>query len=924
MKRVWLIGALCLMGALMACDSPKSNEELKDRASVAIQGGDLKAAVIDLKELIQRDSQNGELRAMLGEVYLRTGNLAAAEVELRKAVDLSPDLDGVLPDFAEALSQLGKFDEVLDLHPNFNMSAESTARLHALRARAHMALGNTTSAADELADALSVAPSVTEVQTTQAAMKAQVDMAAAQELLSEIVKAEPGYLPAWELKGRVEAVLGNFDAAEAAYTEVIRLGGDSFYLHRAMVRLQKGDLDATKADLNRAKKIIGTHYEIDFIRGVLAFKEGRVDEARSFIEAANGANKYFLPAVLYLAEINLNLGNEIQAEAYIDEYLSSNPSYLPAIILKAKIWNKFGKYDDNIEFILKTLKSDNVPDDGSRSALNALLADAYRGAGQTDKELSILSQLQEGSPSEHVNLRIGLSKLANAKPDEGRRILKDYLKNNPADFLAAKSLVESYVNTGENDEAMNIATQFQDQSPEFFGGGLLIGLIHVAAGDLSAAKTELENAKALSPGEPVINFNLAAVAVKQDQFDLAKQYLDDVLSEQPGHLEATLKLAALDRRQGNTEKMLERLKQASIVHSGSALPKLALAQHYMDSEDYRAAVELLDPLYTSGARDAKLLALLGKVMLKQGDYREATTYFQQWSNLEQGNPNAHFWLAQSMGLSGSLESAKEALAVAVELDPGYVAAHLNLAQVYLRSKDFDNAQKQLQVLKNLVPADSLDLVYFEADLARYQGRSSDALSQYRRAFELSESPKAALALAQQLWDMGSRDEAFEVIGEWLKQHPEDQSVKAYRANLYSRSGMDAKAIEAYKSLIKMHPNNVFALNNLAWLLKDSDLKVALAFSKRAYELQPEALDVGDTYTNLLLQDGQVDEALKVSEALLGGLKPSKANSEAFMSRAKVLKAASRREEARRVLQQLLDSVSDFSKRSEAAALLKAL
>lgn len=58
-------------------------------------GGELTAAVIELKSALQRNTDDADARALLGDIYLDLGDGAAAEKELRQAAalgrqDLSP------------------------------------------------------------------------------------------------------------------------------------------------------------------------------------------------------------------------------------------------------------------------------------------------------------------------------------------------------------------------------------------------------------------------------------------------------------------------------------------------------------------------------------------------------------------------------------------------------------------------------------------------------------------------------------------------------------------------------------------------------------------------------------------------------------------------------------------------------------------
>lgn len=70
------------------------------------------------------------------------------------------------------------------------------------------------------------------------------------------------------------------------------------------------------------------------------------------------------------------------------------------------------------------------------------------------------------------------------------------------------------------------------------------------------------------------------------------------------------------------------------------------------------------------------------------------------------------------------------------------------------------------------------------------------------------------------------------------------------------------AIRDYESLLDKMPNNTTALNNLAYLLAQSNQKLskALEYAKRAVELKPNDANFLDTYGYVLLKSGKNSEA----------------------------------------------------------------
>jgi Flp pilus assembly protein TadD len=90
-------------------------------------------------------------------------------------------------------------------------------------------------------------------------------------------------------------------------------------------------------------------------------------------------------------------------------------------------------------------------------------------------------------------------------------------------------------------------------------------------------------------------------------------------------------------------------------------------------------------------------------------------------------------------------------------------------------------------------------------------------------------------------------------------------MKITRAGRYMELGNNIDARKIYEEIIKLVPNSVIALNNLAWIIADDDIEAGLELAKRAYDLMPERGDVADTYGYILFRKGSVPKAVEILE-----------------------------------------------------------
>jgi len=79
-----------------------------------------------------------------------------------------------------------------------------------------------------------------------------------------------------------------------------------------------------------------------------------------------------------------------------------------------------------------------------------------------------------------------------------------------------------------------------------------------------------------------------------------------------------------------------------------------------------------------------------------------------------------------------------------------------------------------------------------------------------------------------------------------------------------------KAVEEHKSLLTKMPNNTGVLNNLAYLLAESDesLSEALEYARRAYEVQPNNPSILDTYAFVLYKNDEYEQAAELAQAAI--------------------------------------------------------
>src|ERR1700731_2368459 len=139
---------------LASCDDKSAAQYIRDAESDRA-AGKISAAIIDVKNALQKDAKNVTARVLLARFYLDLPDPIAAEAELLRARQDGADASIVARPFAEAKLMLGKPQLAMKETEIADTAApELKASLLAARGLALMAIGDMSSAQGTLEAAL--------------------------------------------------------------------------------------------------------------------------------------------------------------------------------------------------------------------------------------------------------------------------------------------------------------------------------------------------------------------------------------------------------------------------------------------------------------------------------------------------------------------------------------------------------------------------------------------------------------------------------------------------------------------------------------------------------------------------------------------------------------------------------------------------
>jgi tetratricopeptide (TPR) repeat protein len=142
----------------------------------------------------------------------------------------------------------------------------------------------------------------------------------------------------------------------------------------------------------------------------------------------------------------------------------------------------------------------------------------------------------------------------------------------------------------------------------------------------------------------------------------------------------------------------------------------------------RVATELSNPLNVANWETRALIyrSLIG---VAQNAPEWAISTYNTAVQLDPTNPSLRLDLGGVYYAAGDYLSAANFFRQAVNLKPDYANAHYNFAQSLLRLNDFNNARRELEVVRSLVPEGSADARKVEQEIAAIQDQPAVAGTQ---------------------------------------------------------------------------------------------------------------------------------------------------------------------------------------------------
>lgn len=916
-----LLAALLCTLALTACDHKRTPEELLSDARAAIERKDTQTAAIQLKTLLQQAPGNAAGRFELGRLSLQAGDAPSAVKELTRALDAGHDVEQVAPLLARALVESGDPKQAIDRFANTTLAVPAdNADLKAALGHAYLAANAIDASRAAFDAALAVDARHVYAGTGKARLLAtQRDFDGARKILDEVLATDAKSPEAWFLDGEIRAAQGQSDASLASYRKVYEFRPSNVTARFVVISAlaNKGDLAEARKELTALRKVAPKAPEGNYLDGLLLVKEKKFIEARDRLNKTLAVAPAYVPALGLAAFTEFELASYAMAEQHAEKVIANGGDSLFIRKVLIGTYLKTGRLDKARTALAPLLKSspDN-PDVQSLAGQVYLTGGDAKGA-EAAFELAARKQTDDAD----AQSRLGLSRLAAGDRKGGIAALEKAAQLDADDGRPDLVLVIAHLRNRDADKALAAIDDLEKKRPADAVSANLRGTAFLLKGDPAQARAQFKRALDMDAAYfPAAN-NLARMDVVDEKVADAEAVLRQFIAKSPKNVDALAALAGLKARTAEgVPEAAKLLRQAIDASPKAAGPRLALIELHTFHGDRGKALAAANEAANALPDDPQVLDALAVAQARAGDGEALVATRSKMVDREPTSVRALMNLAAAQVVAGRESEAIQTLRKVLILEPAMLEAQNMLITLHRNRKASDDALRVARDVQRQRPKEAVGYV-MEGELLLASSKPDQATQAFREAYTRERTGTNLTRLHAALDRSGKAAEAKTLIDSWLKDNPKDAEVLLYLGDVaLARKDLDDARVR-YDAALARVPNNVVALNNLAWISAQQKDVRARTYAEKAFALAPRNPAVLDTYGGILAAAGETERGLQMMRQAVD-LAPT--TYELRFNLVRGLAAAGMRSEARKALEPLEALGSRFERATEVNELKNSL
>jgi predicted Zn-dependent protease len=619
---------LCLL-ALGACEEPSPQKRVEN-AKAYLHRGDTRLAIAELKQVLQEQPDDAQVRLMLGKLYLATDNLPYAEKELQRARASGPYSVELVTALGELWLKQGRRAQLLqELRVQDDWPPETKVAVYRLRARASAGVDDFDAARRAYEAILDITPENVDARIGLVRIAMRTEVAGAGEpMLTEALRLAPDHPTLLGLRGDAAFRRGAYGDAARDYRRQLEMapGNVAARLALAQALIAAGDHDRADTLLDELLAERPGNGLANYLRAASAFQAGDGEAVQRHGERASDAMPTHVPSRFLLAAGSYALGRLEYAHWNLEKVLARQPDHAPAQRLLAAIEQQLAlaKRHDvepsraGERLFRVDLAAVQSVEPERIWAGPAAEAGRLGRAGDHAGAAAILAELESIAPGSPAlgELRGGLAMLA-GRPSAAARAFEAAEQGAPAAVLARKLALAQW-QAGQRATSQATLEAWLSRAPDDLETRLALADLQLAAGRPAAARRLLTRVVAARPDDVTALNNLAWTLLEEGYASAARPYAERALRLAPEEPRVVDTLALALTELGELDHAVELLRRATRAETGGPEIEVHLAQALAkrgDREEARGILRqlLVDPDALPERDRAEAQALLHKL-----------------------------------------------------------------------------------------------------------------------------------------------------------------------------------------------------------------------------------------------------------------------------------------------------------------------
>ncbi|HLF97401.1 MAG TPA: tetratricopeptide repeat protein [Methylococcaceae bacterium] len=598
---------------------------------------------------------------------------------------------------------------------------------------------------------------------------------------------------------------------------------------RAALANLKGDAAAAIGEMTRITDQHPARTDAFLVLAMLYEQQKNPDEAEKILQRGLAENPGNAVLQVSLAKLSLQLNKADKAEELLKQLIAAQPEQLEHRNALAGFYIQQKRLDDAEKVYHEAVQAD--PKDGKRSLL---LAEFLARRGNADGAIAELNKAVADNPKDAAP-RFGLANLYEQLKDteKAQRIFKDIIEldERAPDALKAKNrLALLALSQGHEGEAIKRVDEILVENPQDNLALMLRGRIALARKDAQQAIASFRSVLKDQPESAEVFNLLAAAHLLDGKPALAQESLEKAVAVNPADFALRKNLVEFLVRQKNHQAALDKTDDYLKLNPKS-LEGLNLKADVLALSDRHDELEALLRQIKADFPDNGLAPFrLGSVYLGRKNYDAALAEYEE---AVRKSPNDYEPLKAITTAYLEAQQPGKALAriqKALSENPKHPTAYQLLAIYHLTQKQENEAVKALNKAIDNNPRWLLPY----ANLGTYYEQK------------------------------GQRELAVETYRRGLNTLPGEVNLLMNLARVYEAAKDYSNSLKQYEAILKDHPDNLLAVNNIASLLSldaanKADLTRALVLAKRLEDSEEPAFL--DTLAWIHYQLGDFEKAL---------------------------------------------------------------